>query len=112
MGRTTPRHQANVSTDSPEDTDGWTYPDTRGVGKKYEANMLDFMSWFHGRGEPYPLGTIFTRDELLLVKPVDIHDWRSSTVARVQSWLEWKQARPTIYNERAKFFQGSENNVA
>jgi hypothetical protein len=75
VGRTTPRHQANVSTDSPEDTDGWTYPDTRGVGKRYEANMLDFMSWFHGREEPYPLGTIFTRNELLLIKPVDIHDW-------------------------------------
>ena len=35
VGRKTPRHQANGSTDSPEDTDGWTYPDTRGVGKGY-----------------------------------------------------------------------------
>ena len=110
MGRTTPRHQANVSTDSPEDTDGWTYPDTRGVGKKYEANMLDFMSWFHGRGEPYPLGTIFTRDELLLVKPVDIHDWLAVACFGIADY-DIEEHRPTgcrsytlLYKKKAVSF--------
>ncbi len=68
------RCEAHSSTDL-SDADGWTYPDTRGSGKPYDANMLDIMKWFHNQEEPYNEGTIFTRAELVEIMPLDIHDW-------------------------------------
>jgi hypothetical protein len=94
VGCTTPCHQAYGLTDSPKDTDGWTYPDTHGVGKQYEANMINFMSWFHGREVPFPQGTIFTRVRLLLIKPIDIHDWLAGACFGIADY-DIEEHRPT-----------------
>ncbi len=74
VGRTTP-HPAHPSTDSSDDADVWTYSDTCGTEKKYEANILDFMSWFCHQEKKYATGTIFTQVKLLQIKPINIHDW-------------------------------------
>lgn len=49
------------------DDDGWMYP----VGHIYQPVMVEFMSFFHG-GEEYEPDTIFTREQLLEIKPTDI----------------------------------------
>ena len=50
-----------------DNDDGWMYP----VGHIYQPVMVDFMSFFHG-GEEYEPDTIFTREQLLEIKPTDI----------------------------------------
>jgi Transcriptional activator of glycolytic enzymes len=47
--------------------DGWTYP----IGHTYQPVMVEFMSFLHG-AEEYPDDAVFTRDQLLEIKPVDV----------------------------------------
>ncbi len=73
-GGCTSRHDAGGD---PSNADEWSYPYTNeGSGKKYQSYMLDFMNWFYSQlCEPYDINKTFTRNKLLDIKPVDIHDW-------------------------------------
>jgi hypothetical protein len=47
--------------------DGWVYP----VGHIYQPIMVEFMCFLHG-GEEYEPDAVFTRQQLLEIKPLDI----------------------------------------
>ena len=49
------------------DEDGWMYP----IGHIYQPVMVEFMSFFHG-AEEYEPDTIFTKQQLLEIRPNDI----------------------------------------
>ena len=50
-----------------DDGDGWFYP----VGHTYQPTMVEFMSFLHGAYE-YPRDQVFTREQLLEIRPVDV----------------------------------------
>jgi hypothetical protein len=50
-----------------DNDDGWEYP----VGHIYQPVMVEFMSFLHG-AEEYEPNTVFTREQLLEITPVDI----------------------------------------
>ncbi len=50
--------------------DGWEYP----THASYQAFMVDLMEFFHG-GMEYPSESVFTREELLELGPLDIKRW-------------------------------------
>jgi hypothetical protein len=47
--------------------DGWQYL----VGHIYQPVIVEFMSFFHG-AEEYAEDKVFTREQLLEIKPIDI----------------------------------------
>ena len=47
--------------------DGWVYP----VGHIYQPYIVKFMSFFHG-AYPYEADHVFTREELLEIRPNDV----------------------------------------
>ena len=50
-----------------DNDDGWAYP----VGQTYQPVMVEFMSFLHGAVE-YEADHVFTRQELLEIRPVDV----------------------------------------
>lgn len=60
-------HTLSLDTIKIMSEDGWTYP----VGHVYQPVMAEFMSFFHG-AEEYDNDTVFTRDQLLEIRPVDV----------------------------------------
>ena len=49
------------------DDDGWVYPQ----GHTYQPVIAEFMSFLHG-AEPYDNDTVFTRTQLLEIRPIDV----------------------------------------
>ena len=49
------------------ESDGWTYPNN----STYQPYMVEFMSFLHG-AEEYEDNKVFTREELLEIKPMDV----------------------------------------
>ena len=50
-----------------DNDDGWVYP----RGHTYQPVMAEFMSLLHG-AEEYDNGTVFTREQLLEIRPTDV----------------------------------------
>jgi hypothetical protein len=50
-----------------DDDEGWQYS----VWHIYQPVMVEFMNFFHG-GEDYPEGKVFTKENLLEIRPNDI----------------------------------------
>ena len=54
------------------DDDGWEWP-TSSTAKKYKSSLISFMSYFHNK--QYDKDKVFTKEELLQIRPRDIHNW-------------------------------------
>ena len=61
-----------ASSNNTMDDDGWEWP-TSSTAKKYKSSLISFMSYFHNK--QYDKDKEFTKEELLQIRPRDIHNW-------------------------------------
>jgi hypothetical protein len=95
-----------------DDDEGWQYP----VGHIYQPVMVEFMNFFHG-GEDYPEGQVFTKENLLEIRPNDIKRFLTMKAYNDPDADPSTGARPTharsdslYYDKKAlSFFMPSKN---
>lgn len=62
------------------DDDGWSFPifdeaTLKENTRRYFAYFMEFMAFFHGKDEVYPMTTVFSREQLRQITPKAVHDW-------------------------------------